>query len=402
MTPVERRASVSLASLFGLRLLGLFLVLPVFALEARRYPGGDDPALVGLAMGIYGLTQAFLQMPFGFASDRFGRKRIIAIGLLVFALGSFVAAFADSLHGLLIGRAIQGAGAVSAAITALLADLTRDSVRTKAMALVGGSIGLMFAVALVAAPPLSAHIGLPGLFALTGCLALAGLAATVWWVPPEPVHAPGALRAPLSALWGRRDLLRLNFGVFALHTIQLSMWVAVPALLVQAGLPKERHWWVYLPAVLLSFVVMGAALFPLERKGHLRAALRGSVGLIVLVQAGLLGLSLAGGQVAAWGVAPLAVLLLVFFCGFNALEASQPSLVSRLAPGALRGSALGAYNTLQSLGLFAGGALGGSLIKAGGAVGLFSATLLLSLAWLVVTWGLNPPARTAGGSGLER
>lgn len=402
MTAVERRASFSLASLFGLRLLGLFLVLPVFALEARRYPGGDDPALVGLAMGIYGLTQAFLQMPFGFASDRFGRKRIIVIGLLVFALGSFIAAFADSLHGLLIGRAIQGAGAVSAAITALLADLTRDSVRTKAMALVGGSIGLMFAVALVAAPPLSAHIGLSGLFALTGVLALAGLAATLWWVPPEPVHAAGAPRAPLSALWGHRDLLRLNFGVFALHTIQLSMWVAVPALLVNAGLPKERHWWVYLPAVLLSFVVMGAALFPLERKGHLRAALRGSVGLIVLVQAGLLGLSLAGGHVAAWGVAPLAVLLLVFFCGFNALEASQPSLVSRLAPGALRGSALGAYNTLQSLGLFAGGALGGTLIKAGGSVGLFSATLLLSLVWLVVTWGLNPLARAVGGSVLER
>jgi len=402
MTPVERRASFSLASLFGLRLLGLFLVLPVFALEARRYPGGDDPALVGLAMGIYGLTQAFLQMPFGFASDRFGRKRIIAIGLLVFALGSFIAAFADSLHGLLIGRAIQGAGAVSAAITALLADLTRDSVRTKAMALVGGSIGLMFALALVAAPPLSAHIGLSGLFGLTGVLALAGLAATIWWVPPEPVHGAGAPRAPLSALWGQRDLLRLNFGVFALHTIQLSMWVAVPALLVHAGLAKERHWWVYLPAVLLSFVVMGAALFPLERKGHLRAALRGSVGLIVLVQAGLLALSLAGAGVAAWGVAPLAVLLLVFFCGFNALEASQPSLVSRLAPGALRGSALGMYNTLQSLGLFAGGALGGTLIKEAGPVGLFSATLLLSLAWLAVTWGLNPPARPAGGSPLDR
>ncbi|MCZ2498474.1 MFS transporter [Xylophilus sp. Kf1] len=402
MTPIERRASLSLASLFGLRLLGLFLVLPVFALEARRYPGGDDPALVGLAMGIYGLTQAFLQMPFGFASDRFGRKRIIAIGLIVFALGSFIAAFADSLHGLLVGRAIQGAGAVSAAITALLADLTRDTVRTKAMALVGGSIGLMFAVALVAAPPLSAHIGLPGLFGLTGLLALAGLAATIWWVPAEPPHAADVPRAPLSALWGRSDLMRLNFGVFALHTIQLSMWVAVPALLVQAGLPKERHWWVYLPAVLLSFVVMGAALFPLERKGHLRAALRGSVGLIVVVQVGLLGLSLAGGQVASWGVAPLAVLLLVFFCGFNALEATQPSLVSRLAPGALRGSALGAYNTLQSLGLFAGGALGGTLVKQAGTVGLFVATLMLSLTWLAVTWGLNPPGRPAGGSALDR
>ena len=378
MTPTERRASFSLASLFGLRLLGLFLVLPVFALEARRYPGGDDPALVGLAMGIYGLTQAALQMPFGLASDRFGRKRVIGLGLLVFAVGSFVAALAGSLEMLLIGRALQGAGAVSAAITALLADLTRDTVRTKAMALVGGSIGLMFA------------------------LALAGLAALVWWVPAEPVRHADAPRAPLSALWGQPDLLRLNFGVFVLHTVQLSMWVAVPTLLVQAGLPKERHWWVYLPAVLLSFVVMGAALFPLERKGHLRAALRGSVALVALVQAGLLAFSLAGGQAAAWGVVPLAVLLLVFFCGFNALEATQPSLVSRMAPGALRGSALGVYNTLQSLGLFAGGALGGTLIKETGPVGLFSATLVLSLAWRAVTWGLKPPARPAGGTSLDR
>ena len=402
MTPTERRASFSLASLFGLRLLGLFLVLPVFALEARRYPGGDDPALVGLAMGIYGLTQAALQMPFGLASDRFGRKRVIGLGLLVFAVGSFVAALAGSLEMLLVGRALQGAGAVSAAITALLADLTRDTVRTKAMALVGGSIGLMFALALVAAPALSAHIGLSGLFALTGVLALAGLAALVWWVPAEPLRHADVPRAPLSALWGQPDLLRLNFGVFVLHTVQLSMWVAVPALLVQAGLPKERHWWVYLPAVLLSFVVMGAALFPLERKGHLRAALRGSVALVALVQAGLLAFSLAGGQAAAWGVVPLAVLLLVFFCGFNALEATQPSLVSRMAPGALRGSALGVYNTLQSLGLFAGGALGGTLIKETGPVGLFSATLVLSLAWLAVTWGLKPPARPAGGTSLDR
>lgn len=395
MTPTERRASFSLASIFGLRLLGLFLVLPVFALEARHYPGGDDPALVGLAMGIYGLTQAVLQMPFGFASDRYGRKRVIVTGLMVFALGSFIAAFATNLHWLLIGRAVQGAGAVSAAVTALLADLTRDSVRTKAMALVGGSIGVMFAVALVAAPTLAEHIGLSGLFDLTGVLALAGVAAALWWVPAEPVHVRAGPRAKLSQLWAQPDLLRLNFGVFALHTVQLSMWVAVPALLVQAGLPKERHWWVYLPAVVASFVVMGAALFPLERKGHLRAALRGAVALIAVVQAGLLALSLAGHQAAGWGVAPLAVLLLVFFCGFNALEATQPSLVSRMAPGALRGSALGVYNTLQSLGLFAGGALGGFLIKETGFVGLFAATTLLSLVWLGVTWGLRTPGRGA-------
>ncbi|MBP6650963.1 MAG: MFS transporter, partial [Xylophilus sp.] len=238
MTPLERRASLSLAGIFALRMLGLFLVLPVFALEARKYPGGDDPAMVGLAMGIYGLTQAFLQIPFGIASDRLGRKRVIVAGLLVFAAGSLVAAMADSLGGLLIGRALQGAGAVSAAVTALLADQTRDGVRTKAMALVGGSIGLMFALALVLAPMLAALIGLSGLFGLTCALALAGIAVVLWVVPPEPVRhaiAPQGRLAGMAEVWAQPDLRRLNLGVFVLHTVQMAMWVAVPAMLVQAG-----------------------------------------------------------------------------------------------------------------------------------------------------------------------
>ena len=284
MTPLERRSSVSLALIFALRMLGLFLVLPVFALEARKYPGGDDPALVGLAMGIYGLTQAVLQLPLGMASDRFGRKRVIVLGLLVFAAGSLLAALADSLTGLLLGRALQGAGAVSAAVTALLADQTRDAVRTKAMALVGGSIGLMFAVALVAAPVLTAALGLSGLFGLTCALALAGVAVVLWWVPPEPAELKNAPRGRLADVWAHPDLLRLNLGVFVLHTVQLSMWVAVPAMLVQAGLGKDQHWQVYLPAVVLSFVAMGG-LFALERRGHLRAALLGAIGLVLVVQA---------------------------------------------------------------------------------------------------------------------
>ena len=391
MTPLELRASLSLASIFALRMLGLFLVLPVFALEAGRYPGGNDPALVGLAMGVYGLTQAFLQIPFGMASDRLGRKKVIVAGLLVFAAGSLVAALADSVTGLLVGRALQGAGAVSAAVTALLADHTRDAVRTKAMALVGGSIGLMFALALVLAPLLVASIGLWGLFALTGVLALLGVAVVLWWVPPEPVRHAEAPRGGWRELWRHPDLLRLNFGVFALHTVQLAMWVAVPALLVQAGLPREHHWWVYLPAVLASFVVMGGVLFPMERRGHLRAALRGATALVALVQLGLL--LLVG---SAPGVTTLALLLFVFFCGFNALEASQPSLVSRMAPAPVRGAALGMYNTLQSLGLFAGGALGGALVKWGGPHGLFMVTTGLGLLWLLVTWQLRPVEKTTG------
>ncbi|MFT3812830.1 MAG: MFS transporter [Acidovorax sp.] len=389
MTPQERRASGSLALIFALRMLGLFLVLPVFALEARKYPGGDDPAWVGLAMGVYGLTQAVLQLPLGLASDRFGRKRVIVAGLLVFAAGSLLAALAPTLPVLIAGRALQGAGAVSAAVTALLADLTRDGVRTKAMALVGGSIGLMFAVALVAAPALAAVVGLSGLFGLTCALALAGIAVVLWVVPPEPARHADAPKGRFADLWRHTDLLRLNAGVFALHTIQMSMWVAVPAMLVQAGLPKAEHWHLYLPAVALSFVAMGG-LFALERRGRLRAALLGAIALVLLVQAALALLS-AGGAAPSLGL--MGGLMFLFFCGFNALEATQPSLVSRMAPPRLRGAALGAYNTLQSLGLFAGGAVGGALSKWLGPAGLFTATAALAALWLVCTWSLQPVGR---------
>ncbi len=391
MTPLERRASLSLASLFALRMLGLFLVLPVFALEARRYPGGDDPALIGLAMGIYGLTQGLLQIPLGMASDRLGRKRVIVFGLLVFAAGSLLAAAASSLSGLVIGRALQGAGAVSAAVTALLADQTRDEVRTKAMALAGASIALMFALSLVAAPVLAAQIGLAGLFALTGVLALAGVATVVWLVPAEPVQHKHLPRGRLADVWAHGALLRLNFGVFVLHAVQLAMWVAVPALLVQAGLAKAHHWWVYLPAVLASFVVMGACLFPLERRGYLRAVFLAAIGLIALVQLGFLWVASATPSLAG-----LAGLLFLFFCGFNVLEACQPSLASRVAPPQARGTALGVYNTLQSLGLFAGGVAGGALVKSLGTQALFAACAVAMLAWLLVAWPMVAPQKPAG------
>ncbi|MCZ2104344.1 MAG: MFS transporter [Comamonadaceae bacterium] len=390
MTATERRSSISLALIFALRMLGLFLVLPVFMLEAGKYPGGEDLAMVGLAMGAYGMTQAFLQLPLGIASDRFGRKRIIVAGLVVFALGSLIAALAGTLTGLLVGRAVQGAGAVSAAVTALLSDLTRDAVRTKAMALVGASIGLMFAIALVAAPVLTAWMGLSGLFALTFALTLAGIAVVLWVVPAEPKQHADLPRGRLSQVWRHGDLMRLNLGVCALHTVQMAMWMAVPAMLVHAGLPKAAHWQVYLPAVVLSFVAMGG-LFSMERRGRLRAALLLSIVLVLVVQVGFSLLAASGGTPSLW---TMGVLLLVFFCGFNALEATQPSLVSRMAPANLRGAALGAYNTLQSIGLFLGGAVGGALAQWGGATGLFAVTAVITAAWLAWTWPLHPVART--------
>ena len=391
MTRQELRSSGSLALIFALRMLGLFLVLPVFALEAQHYAGGNDPAMVGLALGMYGLTQAVFQLPLGLASDRFGRKKVIIVGLLVFALGSLVAALADSLMGLVWGRALQGAGAVSAAVTALLADLTRDSVRTKAMAMVGGSIALMFSLALVLSPLLAGWVGLSGIFWITLALTLAGMAAVLWVVPPEPLQHTAMPRGRFADLLAYPDLLRLNAGVFVLHTVQMAMWVAVPTLLVQAGLVKTAHWQVYLPAVLLSFAALGR-LFAMERKGQLRSALLLAIVLVLLVQAGLGALTLAGDAPSLW---LLGAAMLVFFIGFNMLGATQPSLVSRMAPDRLRGAALGAYNTLQSLGLFAGGFLGGWLSRHGSLTGVFAATALLCVVWLVVTWPLQPVGRNA-------
>lgn len=384
MTPDERRSSAALAAIYALRMLGLFIVLPVFALEARRYPGGDDPALIGLAMGAYGLTQAFLQMPLGMASDRFGRKPVILLGLAVFAIGSAVAAWAPSVQWLLAGRALQGAGAISAAVTALLADLTRDAVRTKAMALVGISIALMFALSLVVAPALVPHVGLPGLFLITLALSLAAMVVVAWGVPAEPRQHARATRASLREVLRQRDLLRVNVGVFALHAAQIMTWLSVPALLVQAGLDPFQHWHAYLPALTVSLLIVGGGLFRLERRGHFRAVYLGTIALLALVQLGFLT------QLDQPSLPVLSALLCLYFVGFNTQEASQPSLASRLAAPHQRGTALGVFNTLMSLGIFVGGALGGLVARSWGAPGIFGASAALLTIWLLLAWGMRP------------
>ncbi|WP_251140480.1 MFS transporter [Rhodoferax sp. U11-2br] len=384
LTRAEWRANLSLASIFGLRMLGLFMVVPVFAHEAAQYPGGDNTGLIGLTLGIYGLTQAALQFVYGLASDRFGRKPVIIAGLLVFAAGSTVAALAPSLLWLSVGRALQGAGAVSAAVTALLADQTRDEVRTKSMALLGASMGLTFALSLVVAPVLAAWGGLVAIFALTALLSLLGIAAVLWWVPPEPLQhrlqqegrGLDVLRLP--------ELLRLNYGGFVMHGVQLAMWLAVPSMLVEAGLPQARHWQLYLPVLVGSFVVMGGSFFQLEKHGYVRAAFLTAVALMALVQLGL------------WwqiGLQPsiylLGLLLFLFFYGFNVLEACLPSMVSRLAPLSARGAAIGVYNTMQSIGFFAGGLLGGWAMQWGGPHALFTGCGVLMMLWLWLAWPMT-------------
>ncbi|TXT38782.1 MAG: major facilitator transporter [Comamonadaceae bacterium] len=256
------------------------------------------------------------------------------------------------------------------------------------MALVGGSIGLMFAVSLVAAPVLAGWMGLVGIFALTGVLALLGVAGVIWWVPQEPLKHKDLPKGRLADVLHSAALLRLNFGVFVLHAVQLAMWLALPAMLVQAGLSREQHWQVYLPAVLGSFVVMGGSLFQLEKRGYLRAVFLTSIGLTALVQV-VLWMQVD----ASPSIVGLGVLLFVFFYAFNVLEASQPSMVSRVAPPQSRGAAMGVYNTLQSLGFFAGGIGGGWLMKHGGASGLYATCAALMLLWLVVAWPMSAPGR---------
>lgn len=390
MTGGEFRAALSLGSIFALRMLGLFLILPVFAVYAPALRGGNDLALVGLALGAYGLTQGFLQIPYGIAADRYGRKRVIMLGLVLFAVGSFVAAAGTDIWVTIIGRCLQGAGAISAAVMALAADLTREEQRTKTMAIIGGSIGLMFALSLVGAPLLYRWIGMGGIFALTGILALGAIVVLYKLVPAEPaliLNDPTAPDIKAPTLWEvmhNTELLRLNFGIFSLHMMQMAMFVVVPPLLVKyAGLPVAHHWMVYLPVVLASFVLMVPALMVAERHGRAKRIFLGSIALLVMVQ---FGYSL-GAYSLAWQV----TLLLGFFVAFNILEASLPSLVSRIAPPAARATALGVYNTTQSLGLFVGGALGGWLAKHYGSHSVFLLGVGVLTCWAVIASGMKVP-----------
>lgn len=395
MTRTEIRASASLASIFALRMLGLFLILPVFAVHAKSMPGGGSATMIGLAMGIYGLTQAFGQIPFGVASDKYGRKRVIIVGLVVFALGSFIAAGATSLIWVIVGRAVQGAGAISAAVTAMIADSTREQHRTKAMAMVGGSIGLTFALSLVIAPLLYQVIGMGGIFALTGILSLAAILVVWLVVPASPIAKPvpmiGVRPVSMREVLHNRELMRLNYGVFALHMMQIAMFVVVPSAMVKAlGLPLAEHWKIYLPVMISSFVLMLPPLFIGERRGYMKQVFVGAIGLLLLVQIGF-GIFLSHPGDSWW----LVGLLLGFFIAFNILEASQPSLVSRIAPPAAKGAALGVYNTLQSLGLFVGGGLGGWMGQNVGPASVFALGAGASLLWLIIAANMkNLPHRS--------
>src|SRR5919204_5446009 len=288
MSAAELRAGASLAGVYGLRMLGLFFILPVFAVHALTLRGGADLALVGIAIGGYGLPQGVLQIPYGMASDRWGRKPLIYAGLLVFAAGSFLGVVANDIWTAIAARLLQGAGAINSVAMALAADLTREQHRTKVMAMIGTSIGLMFAVSMVGAPVLYRYIGMGGIFALTGALSLAAIAVVKYFVPDAPQRpgrAPGAEVTPGSGRLIDMELARLNVGIFILHIVLYAMFVVVPPLLVDAGLPLTEHWKLYLPVVLASFVLMLPGIVYADRRNRPKPVLLACIALLGLVEA---------------------------------------------------------------------------------------------------------------------
>jgi MFS family permease len=394
----ELRAATSLAAVFSVRMLGLFMVYPVFAAFARHLAGATAYR-IGLALGIYGLSQGVLQMPFGVLSDRLGRKVMIVFGLLVFALGSAVAASSRTIEGMILGRLLQGAGAVGSVILALVADLTSDRNRTKAMALIGMSIGFSFLVAIVTGPAVAGWIGVAGIFWLMAALALVGIAITLFVVPaPPPLRAhahPEAQTIPrlIGATLRNPQLLRLDFGIFALHAVLTASFLVVPGLLRGTlAVGSRDQWFIYLPVLLVSIAVAVPTIIVAERHRRMKIVVIGAVAALALSQ-----LMLA---TAADDAYALIAALIVFFVGFNIMEASLPSLVTKTAPAGSRGTATGIYSSSQFLGIFAGGVAGGWVHQAVGSAAVFFLAAALAILWLLVAATMRDPAPGHDGAGV--
>lgn len=391
MNSLERRSVAALASVYAMRMLGLFMVMPVFVLLGSDLKGAT-PALIGLAIGAYGLSQALLQIPFGMLSDRVGRKRMIYIGLVLFAAGSLLAASTDSIYVVIAGRILQGAGAIASVLMALLSDLTREEERTKAMATVGISIGLSFSVSLVLGPLLGSAFGLSGIFYTTAALAVVAMVIVSRLVPTPHEHKSSADTHPARAMLGKvladGRLVRLDFGIFALHLVLTAIFLVFPTLLQdELGLPSSSHWWFYLTVMVTSFFAMVPFIIIGEKKRSMKPVLCGAIALLAISTAAIGGIS--GSLTAAWAV------LFFFFMAFNLLEASLPSLVSKESPAAAKGTAMGVYSTSQFFGAFLGGALGGLLLEQLGLQGVLWLMVVVLLLWLVVALTMPSPGYTA-------
>lgn len=391
MNALEKRSVSALASVYAMRMLGLFMVMPVFMLLGNDLDGAT-PALLGFAIGAYGLSQALLQIPFGMLSDRVGRKQMIYIGLVLFAAGSLLAASTDSIYVVIAGRILQGAGAIASVLMALLSDLTREEERTKAMATVGISIGLSFSVSLVLGPLIGSVWGLSGIFYVTAALAAIALVVVHRVVPTPHQHRISADTHPAREMLGKvlsdRRLLRLDFGIFALHLVLTALFLAFPSILQDSlGLASRSHWWFYLSVMVMSFFAMVPFIIIGEKKRKMKPVLCGAIALLMLATAGLA--SVAVGLVAAWG------LLFFFFMAFNLLEASLPSLISKEAPAASKGTAMGVYSTSQFMGAFLGGALGGVLLEQFGLTGVLWFMVAVLGIWFLVALTMPSPGYTS-------
>lgn len=384
LTLIERRTTAALAAVFAMRMLGLFVVLPVFAVYGRELEGAT-PLLIGLAIGAYGLVQGLLQIPFGVLSDRYGRKPMIFIGLAMFALGGLVAAGSETIWGVIIGRALQGAGAVSGVVMALLSDLTREEHQTRAMAIIGATVGLSFALAMVAGPLIVDSTGLGGLFVFTSVMAIASLLLIFWYVPTPVALVKPVERRLLPQVWRvlrHQGLFRLDLGVFLLHLVMVAVFVVVPpSLEIYEHMPASEHWQIYLPVILASLVIMAPLMMFAERRGRTR-------GMLLLAAAGLALslLALAWLHKSIWGVV---FGLLLYFTAFNLLEALMPSMVSRMSPAGSRGTAMGVYSSGQFFGAFAGGLLGGGLSTVFAPEVVLVVCAVLFAAWALLAAGLR-------------
>lgn len=388
LNPLEKRAAASLASIYALRMLGLFMIFPVFSLYGQQLEG-NTPLLIGLAIGAYGLTQAIFQIPFGMLSDKIGRKPVIVAGMLIFALGSIIAAMSDTIYGVIIGRIIQGSGAVAAAVMALAADLSREEHRTKIMAAIGMSIGFAFAVAMVLGSILNEWIGVAGIFWLTAGFALIGVGVTLFWVPdaPKTFHretepVPEQFKAILSD----HQLLRLDAGILILHMVLTATFIVIPIALTNehyANLPSAEHWKVYLPVMILAMVLMVPFIIIAESKRRMKEVFVGAIAVVAIAEWGFWAFNDS--------FYALAFFILVFFSAFNILEASLPSLISKLSPAEAKGTAMGIYSTSQFFGAFLGGIIGGKLLGLYGINGVFLFAMLAMLVWLLIALTMKTP-----------
>lgn len=390
MSSSEKRAISSLAGVYALRMLGLFMILPVLSLFAGQFENAT-PTMIGLAMSVYGLPQVLLQIPFGLLSDKFGRKKMIILGLILFFIGSVIAALSSTIIGLLIGRSLQGAGAISAVIMALVADLTQEAHRTKAMATIGASIGLSFGMGIILGPILANFGGVPTVFWGTAFLTLLAIVAIIYVVPnpqKSTLHRDAEF-VPADAMFALKnpDLLRLDYGIFVLHMILMAIFVVVPKMMRDAGLVAGTEWQVYLPIFVISMAFMIPFVILAEKKRKMKPVFLGAIATLVIAE---IGLSLASENLTL-----IIIFLGIFFCGFNLLEATLPSLVSKTAPADLKGTAMGAYSSCQFMGLFIGGLIGGWFYGKFGISAVFLFCGVVALSWLVVSLKMNPPRYVA-------